>query len=174
MSVLVLNDYVYSALAGLLISVAIIKFGSGPAVFNFKDEEEIDLKKDKEDSTQAAIAKEIPSQPKDVDTPSNEELPKINEEYALKKLAPIQNFLGLSDEQMGRAIEDTNEEIVRMRDTSQLDISDNLNGIIDGIVFIVGIAFGCYAINIFTQGDFGRMVAAMFPDEVKSLKLRVQ
>ncbi len=88
----------------------------------------------------------------------------------MKKLAPVQNILGLSDDQMGTAINNTNEQLANSLDSSKLDVSDNLNSLVDGFVFLVGVAFCCYAINVFTHGDFGRMLAGLFPVEAESLK----
>jgi len=160
---IVQSEYFYSAAIGLLVSVALIHLGSGPAVLNFKDDED--------DApvvpTSVSESSQEPAPPVTDDV-----VPQINEKYAMEKLAPVQNLLGLSDDQMGKAIKDTNNEILKSRDTAPLDASDNLNGLVDGFVFLVGICFGCYAINVFTHGDFGRMVAGMFPAEVSALKMK--
>lgn len=159
---IVQSEYFYSAVIGLLASVVLIKAGSGPAVFNFKDDED--------EAPPPQPENETPNQPA---TPVEDEvIPQINEKYAMEKLSPVQNLLGLSDDQMGKAIKDTNAEILKSRDSAPLDASDNLNSLVDGFVFLVGICFGCYAINVFTQGDFGRMVAGMFPAEVSALKMK--
>lgn len=156
------SEYFFSAVIGLLVSVALVKLGSGPAVFNFKDDED-----------DAPTPEPRAASPSDAATPAVDDVvPQINEKYAMDKLAPVQNLLGLSDEQMGKAIKDTNNEILKSRDTSPLDASDNLNSLVDGFVFLVGVCFGCYAINVFTHGDFGRMVAGMFPAEVSALKMK--
>ena len=157
------SEYFFSAVIGLLVSVALVKLGSGPAVFNFKDDED----------DAPTPAEPRAASPNDAATPAADDVvPQINEKYAMDKLAPVQNLLGLSDEQMGKAIKDTNNEILKSRDTAPLDASDNLNSLVDGFVFLVGICFGCYAINVFTHGDFGRMVAGMFPAEVSALKMK--
>ena len=154
---LIESEYFISAVVGLLFSLALIKLGSGPALLNFKDDED-----------------ETPNSINDQSAPSETSgvVPQINKKYAMKKLAPVQNILGLSDDQMGKAIKDTNDEILKSHDSAPLDASDNMNSIVDGFVFLVGICFGCYAINVFTQGDFGRMVAAVFPAEVSALKMK--
>lgn len=158
------SEFYFSAAVGLVASIILIKLGSGPAVFKFNDDDEDNL--------------EVPTQSHSSETVGAvsledvvEEVPQINKSYAMKKLAPVQNILGLSDDQMGKVIQDTNEQLVKSPDTSQLDVADNLNRLVDGFVFLVGIIFCCYAINVFSHGDFGRMLAGLFPIEADSLKI---
>lgn len=155
------SEYYLSAVVGLVASIIIIKLGSGPAAFKFKDDEEDDQEETKRSTRVDGNSVDV------VNTATQ-----INKTYAMKKLVPVQNLLGLSDDQMGTAIENTNEQLAQSVDTSQLDVSDNLNRLVDGFVFLVGVAFCCYAINVFSQGDFGRMMAGLFPEEAESLKIR--
>jgi len=158
------NEYYVSAVIGLVVSIILIKLGSGPAVFKFTDDEEDDHKEN--DNTKATTSKLVEGDSQE----AVDATPQINKTYAMKKLAPVQNILGLSDDQMGTAINNTNEQLANSLDSSKLDISDNLNSLVDGFVFLVGVAFCCYTINVFTHGDFGRMLAGLFPVEAESLK----
>lgn len=162
MSAELYTEYAISAAIGLVISIVIIKAGSGPALFKIEDDESSGLSSDSAEPSSAPVNQ----------IPIDQKIPIINEEYAKKKLAPMQNMLGLTDEQMSTAIKDTNEQIGKTSDMSQLDSGDTLNSIVDGVVLLVAIAFGCYAVNVFTRGDFGRILAAMFPVEMDSLKLK--
>ena len=160
-------DFIYSAIIGVVISIALIKLGSGPALFPTSIADDSSL------STDVDV---VPSQ---VSVPGIEYVPvtEINKNYALKKLAPIQNILGLSKEQMEEAINSTNNEMkescANTLDTAaKLDAASNMSSITDTVVLLVGLLFGFYVINTFSHGDFGRMIYGMFPDELDSLKLK--
>lgn len=165
MSVHINTEFAISALIGLVVSILLINVGSGPALFKDDEEEEVN------DST--TVASKTAEEHLNSSAASTElSLPVINEEYAKKKLAPMQIILGLSDEQMSTAIKDTNKQISESTDTTQLDGSDNLNSFVDGFVIFAALIFGFYVINVFSHGDFGRMLSAMFPVEIDSLKLK--
>ena len=159
------NEYYVSAAIGLVVSIIFIKLGSGPALFKFTDDDEDTPNGNDEIKATASKLDEGDSQE------AVNAAPQINKTYAMKKLAPVQNILGLSDDQMGTAINTTNEQLANSLDSSKLDVSDNLNSLVDGFVFLVGVVFCCYAINVFTHGDFGRMLAGLFPVEAESLKV---
>jgi hypothetical protein len=174
------QELIAYAVTGLLASVVIVKLVSGPALFKIDSDEDGEQvsaptegitsspsraaveSKQAEASERATPDQSILSGTKDV-----EKIPVINEEYAKKKLAPLQNLLGLTDEQMSKAIKDTNNEIAH--DPSSLDASDNLARSVDVVVLIAGLLFCFYALNVYSHGDLGRMVLGMFPAELRAL-----
>lgn len=102
---------------------------------------------------------------------SDSNIPLINEDHALKKLSSIQGLLGLSDEQMQQAIRDTNNQITN-KDTASIDAADNIRRSVDSFVLLAALIFGFYVLNVYSHGDFGRMIAGLLPTEVAALKLK--
>lgn len=167
------QELLTAALTGLAASVVIIKLMSGPALFKIDEDSgrgEHDVPVTQEEITKSNHGQEPPvinTESKDQGT--KELVAKINEERALEKLAPMKNIFGLSNEQLRQAIRETNDQIAK--DPAQLDGSDGATRLVDGIVLVAALLFFFYALNVFTRGDLGRMVLAMFPSEVASLKL---
>ena len=102
---------------------------------------------------------------------SDSNIPLINEDHALKKLSSIQGLLGLSDEQMQQAIRDTNNQITN-KDTASIDAADNIRRSVDSFVLLAALIFGFYVLNVYSHGEFGRMIAGLLPTEVAALKLK--
>lgn len=125
-------------------------------------------------------------------------LPKINAEKALPKLEPLKHLFMLTDEQMEEAVRLTNMEIdntnkdstvqkgSRCRKTTTvkgeqnylncpvddaIDASDFYRTL-DWVVYLVAGIMACYAVNVYTRGDFGRILLGFFPNEFDSLKLK--
>lgn len=186
------SDIFTAALTGLAVSVIVVKLASGPAAPQpaEADDENKSTIKPKAHSESEAVGGDdgkssetlkesndespphIGSKSIDADSlkeGSIEKIPVINESHAMKKLAPLQNLLGLSDEQMSKVIQETNAEIAQ--DPSTLDAADSLSRSVDLFVFLCALLFGFYAINVWTHGDLGRMLLGFFPVEAASLKL---
>mmetsp|Transcript_22337 Transcript_22337/g.37367 ORF Transcript_22337/g.37367 Transcript_22337/m.37367 type:complete len:282 (-) Transcript_22337:650-1495(-) len=234
-------DMLMSAGVGLVISVVIIKFGSGPAIFKIEDggedgesntigcstgnltetskltgmqESDPDHRKlntmnsgtgkdsndentqgenkdtNERDETELDDSEPIPKERLKEFLKDDMEvsMPEVNAEHAMKKLAPYQKLLGLTDAQMKEAIDKTNKEIreesqhlYNIRnggsDTATLaaveyDWATLASKMLDILILLLGVLFGFMALNTFTKGDFGRMLTAMFPREMESLNLK--
>ena len=88
----------------------------------------------------------------------------------------VEKALGLNDEMRDKMQRQVKQEMAKNKDRglANMDYVEPINVVkmIEWIIFVGLMILGCYALNEYSQGDFGRVVAGMFPREVKALGLQ--
>lgn len=170
------SDYLISAVVGFVLAILIVACAA-----NSKSESDFgtDRTKENDDSEKigSCIEDEVNQQRSVFENGGSF---KFNADQTASKLAPIQKLLGLSDEQIRTAIDQTNFEMSsdEFQDELKNDASDasqalnefRANEILDIIVYVGGTILIIYFFNSFSEGDFGRMLAGLFPAEASAIK----
>jgi hypothetical protein len=201
-------DFICSAVIGTIVGVIVIKLGSGPSLFlndvssgtgsaivtgDASSDGTLPVKKKSDKSTNQATSVRNNQNMRHRKNTSGEELKddriitddkviQIDKEKAMKKLATMQKFLGLTDKQMEDAITATNQEISSQNPASEepssatasapFDPAATASSIADIIIMLLAVVFGFVVLNVFSHGDFGRILTGIFPAEMSSLKVK--
>lgn len=152
------EDFVLSIVFGGLLSFVLINFGSKKTViseavagfFNGISNEQDDDKSVK---------------------PEEEETVYINGQNFIKKTKSIQKVLGISEDQIKEAVEETNNELKQGIQINVPEDSFSWASVMDGFVILFVVAAIFQSINVMTKGDFARVMAGLFPKEADSMKL---
>jgi len=89
----------------------------------------------------------------------------------------VEKALGLSDAMREQMRHEVKERMAKSKDGDLLSATDSvepLNAVkvLEWLIFLCIMGLGCYALNEYTKGDFGRVVAGFFPRETAALGLQ--
>lgn len=166
-----MNDLIISSLLGVGVFIVIFYCNNKSIMkTNVNNDEEVkDNKNDTNDTNETNEEKELRLK-------NNELLDKYlnesNDENLIKKTQFLQKKFGVSEDDIKKAIKQTRNELNDKKGFSNMDESISIWKMIDWFVYIVLIFGACYFFNVSTKGDFGRVLAGMFPREFETLGLK--
>jgi len=93
-----------------------------------------------------------------------------NEEKLIKKTAFLQKKFGIGEDDIKRAIKDTRKDLLNKN--HNLEDSLSIWKMVDWFIYLALFCGFCYFFNVSTNGDFGRVIAGLFPREIETLGLK--
>ena len=164
-----MQDLLYSCAGGIFVAFGIIIFLSyNPGKpFDYSTGQYVDYP--------ISSAESNKKQDSDGNKENGEMLRKLqnmSEEDLVKRTGSLQKFLGLSEDDVRKAVRKTKDSA-----TSDANNSDNFTSwikMLDWAVFLFAIVFIVFLINQQTNGDFARILAGIFPREFEALGLKAR
>ena len=93
-----------------------------------------------------------------------------NEEKLIKKTAFLQKKFGIGEDDIKKAIKDTRKDLLNKN--HNLEDSLSIWKMVDWFIYLALFCGFCYFFNVSTNGDFGRVIAGLFPREIETLGLK--
>ena len=169
-----MNDLIISSLLGVGLFVVIFYYNknSNKKIIH-NNEEGKDNKVDNNNDNNKE--NEETNEEKELKLKNNELLDKYlnesNDDDIVKKTQFLQKKFGVSEADIKNAIKQTRKDL-NDKNSFNMDESISIWKIVDWIVYIILIVAACYFFNVSTKGDFGRVLAGMFPREFETLGLK--
>ena len=107
--------------------------------------------------------------------PNGGKLQSKENDGALGSRLLVEKALGLNDELRDQMKRHVKEEMARQQEKglANMDYDEPISAVklLEWVIFACIVVLALYALNEYTQGDFGRVLAGMFPKEAKALGL---
>lgn len=145
------------------------------------DTSDLNLSENLSDATAAAAAASASSASSSSATASSQvqpnggKLQSKENDGALGSRLLVEKALGLNDELRDQMKRHVKEEMARQQEKglANMDYDEPISAVklLEWVIFACIVVLALYALNEYTQGDFGRVLAGMFPKEAKALGL---
>ena len=178
-------DLLISIVLGVLLFIVIFYYNNNnnnkPTIVK---QDEQDTSSSSSSSSAAAATSSSSKEEEDTNNETNEEkelrlknkelldkyLSEDNEEKLIKKTAFLQKKFGIGEDDIKRAIKDTRKDLLNKN--HNLEDSLSIWKMVDWFIYLALFCGFCYFFNVSTNGDFGRVVAGLFPREIETLGLK--
>jgi len=181
-----MNDLIISSLLGLLLFIVIFYYNNSSIKKTMNDNDNNNNEEVKDNAMNNTNDNDINNNDNNNNNETNEEkelrlknkelldkyLNESNDEDLIKKTQFLQKKFGISEDDIKKAIKQTRNELNNKTNSINIDESISIWKMIDWIIYIILIFGFCYFFNVSTKGDFGRVLAGMFPREFETLGLK--
>ena len=169
-------DLLISTVLGVVLFVVIFYYNNNnnkPTIVKQDEQDTSSSSSSKEDTNNETNENET-NEEKELRLKNKELLDKYlsedNEEKLIKKTAFLQKKFGIGEDDIKRAIKDTRKDLLNKN--HNLEDSLSIWKMVDWFIYLALICGFCYFFNVSTNGDFGRVIAGLFPREFETLGLK--